>query len=147
MLNRYLLEVRLSATVLTLVLIVLIAVIAIVSKGALFEPTQVVTILRAMVVDGMFALGCLVVMISGGFDMSFPAIAAMYRNIAIAEKGHEERYLGLLKNIEEGKVFLKDGKVFWQCRNCGYICEAQDAPKTCPACLFPQAFFEPMKEN
>ena len=65
-----------------LVLIVLIAVIAIVSKGALFEPTQVVTILRAMVVDGMFALGCLVVMISGGFDMSFPAIAAMAYSLA-----------------------------------------------------------------
>ena len=65
-----------------LVLIVLIAVVAIVSKGALFEPTQIVTILRAMVVDGMFALGCLVVMISGGFDMSFPAIAAMAYSLA-----------------------------------------------------------------
>ena len=65
-----------------LVLIILIAVIAVVSKGSLFEPTQVVTILRAMVVDGMFALGCLVVMISGGFDMSFPAIAAMAYSLA-----------------------------------------------------------------
>ena len=65
-----------------LVLIALIVVVAIVSKGALFEPTQVVTILRAMVVDGMFALGCLVVMISGGFDMSFPAIAAMAYSLA-----------------------------------------------------------------
>ena len=65
-----------------LVLIVLIALVGIVSKGSLFEPTQVVTILRAMVVDGMFALGCLVVMISGGFDMSFPAIAAMAYSLA-----------------------------------------------------------------
>ena len=65
-----------------LVLIVLIAVVGVVSKGSLFEPTQVVTILRAMVVDGMFALGCLVVMISGGFDMSFPAIAAMAYSLA-----------------------------------------------------------------
>ena len=65
-----------------LVLIILIAVVGVVSKGSLFEPTQVVTILRAMVVDGMFALGCLVVMISGGFDMSFPAIAAMAYSLA-----------------------------------------------------------------
>ena len=65
-----------------LVLIVLIALVGIVSKGSLFEPTQIVTILRAMVVDGMFALGCLVVMISGGFDMSFPAIAAMAYSLA-----------------------------------------------------------------
>ena len=60
-----------------LVLIILIAIVGILSEGALFEPTQIVTILRAMVVDGMFALCCLVVMVSGGFDMSFPAIAAL----------------------------------------------------------------------
>ena len=65
-----------------LVLIVLIAAVGIISKGSLFEPTQVVTILRAMVVDGMFALGCLVVMISGGFDMSFPALAARAYSLA-----------------------------------------------------------------
>ena len=65
-----------------LVLIVLIALVGVISKGSLFEPTQIVTILRAMVVDGMFALGCLVVMISGGFDMSFPAIAAMAYSLA-----------------------------------------------------------------
>ena len=80
-------------------------------------------------------------------EEGFPAIAAMYRNIAIAEKGHEERYLDLLKNVEEGKVFVKDGKVFWQCRNCGFIIEAEEAPKACPACLHPQAYFEVQKEN
>ena len=77
----------------------------------------------------------------------FPAIAAMYRNIALAEKGHEERYLSFLKNIEEGTVFKKDGKVFWQCRNCGFIIEAEEAPKACPACLHPQSYFEVQKEN
>ena len=65
-----------------LVLIILIAAVGIISKGSLFEPTQVVTILRAMVVDGMFALCCLVVMVSGGFDMSFPAIAALAYSLA-----------------------------------------------------------------
>ena len=65
-----------------LVLIILIAAIGVVSNGSLFEPTQVVTILRAMVVDGMFALCCLVVMVSGGFDMSFPAIAALAYSLA-----------------------------------------------------------------
>ena len=80
-------------------------------------------------------------------EEGFPAIAAMYRNIAIAEKGHEERYLDLLKNVEEGTVFMKDGKVFWQCRNCGFVIEASEAPKACPACLHPQAYFEVQKEN
>lgn len=65
-----------------LVLLILIAAIGIISNGSLFEPTQVVTILRAMVVDGMFAMCCLVVMVSGGFDMSFPAIAALSYSLA-----------------------------------------------------------------
>lgn len=80
-------------------------------------------------------------------EEGFPAIAAMYRNISIAEKAHEERYLSLLKNVEEHKVFKKDGKVYWQCRNCGFITEDIEAPKACPACLHPQAYFEVMKEN
>lgn len=65
-----------------LVLILMIALIGIISKGQLFEPTQVVTILRAMVVDGMFAMCSLVVMISGGFDLSFPAVSALSYSLA-----------------------------------------------------------------
>jgi rubrerythrin len=77
----------------------------------------------------------------------FPEIAAMYRNICISEKGHEERYLKLLKNLEDGKVFKKDGKTTWQCRNCGFIIEGESAPDVCPACLHAQAYFEVMKTN
>ena len=80
-------------------------------------------------------------------EEGFPAIAAMYRAIAIAEKAHEDRYLALLKNVEEYTVFKKDGKVYWQCRNCGYVVEATEAPKACPACLFPQTYFEVQKNN
>ena len=80
-------------------------------------------------------------------EEGFPAIAAMYRMIAVAEKGHEERYLALLKNLEEFKVFVKDGETVWQCRNCGYINVGKEAPQNCPACLHPQAYFEVKKEN
>lgn len=80
-------------------------------------------------------------------EEGFPAIAKMYREIAVAEKGHEERYLAFVKNIEEGKVFKKDTEVVWQCRNCGYLYEATEAPEICPACLHPQAFFEVKKNN
>ena len=80
-------------------------------------------------------------------EEGFPEIAAMYRNISIAEKGHEERYLALLKNIEEHTAFKKDGKVFWQCRNCGFIIEAEEAPLACPACVHPQGYFEVQKTN
>ena len=77
----------------------------------------------------------------------FPAIAIMYRNIAIAEKGHEERYLALLSNIENGTVFKKAEETVWQCRNCGYIHTGTEAPEVCPACIHPQAHFEVKKNN
>jgi len=77
----------------------------------------------------------------------FPAIAAMYRNICIAEKGHEDRYRAFVANVEAAKVFAKDGEVVWQCRNCGYIHVGKEAPQVCPACLHPQAYFEVKKTN
>ena len=80
-------------------------------------------------------------------SIAFPMIAAMYRNISIAEKGHEERYLAFVKNIEVASVFAKEGEVIWQCRNCGYIEAGKEAPEVCPACLHPQAYFEIKKEN
>ena len=80
-------------------------------------------------------------------EEGFPAIAAMYRNIAIAEKAHEERYLAFLNNIENDSVFKKKEETVWQCRNCGFVHEGTEAPKACPACLHPQAYFEVKKTN
>ncbi|MBD3241621.1 MAG: rubrerythrin family protein [Chitinivibrionales bacterium] len=73
--------------------------------------------------------------------------ATLFEKISIAEKQHEKRYLGLLKNIEEGTVFKKSEKVVWRCRNCGYIHEGDTAPQTCAACAHPQAHFELLAEN
>ena len=80
-------------------------------------------------------------------EEGFPAIATMYRNIAIAEKAHEERYLAFLSNIENESVFKKAESTVWQCRNCGFVVEGEEAPKACPACLHPQAYFEVKKNN
>lgn len=80
-------------------------------------------------------------------EEGFTEIAAMYRNISIAEKGHEERYLAFLNNIEAGTVFEKAESAVWQCRNCGFIIEGTNAPEMCPACLHPQAHFEIKKTN
>jgi len=80
-------------------------------------------------------------------EEGFSKIASAYRMIAKVEKAHEERYRKLYKNLEEGKVFEKDGIVIWKCRNCGYIHEGKTAPKVCPACLHPQAYFELEAEN
>ena len=72
----------------------------------------------------------------------FDEIAKVFREIAVAEKRHEERYLALAKNIEDGKVFKKDAPVRWVCRNCGYVHEGTEPPTVCPACAHQQAHFE-----
>ena len=72
----------------------------------------------------------------------FSEIAEVFKNIAIAEKRHEQRYLALAKNISDGTVFKREKSVRWVCRNCGYVHEGPEAPDTCPACAHPQAFYE-----
>lgn len=80
-------------------------------------------------------------------DEGFLEIAAVFEAIAVAEKQHEARYLGLAKNIEQNTVFTKPEKVVWRCRNCGYLHEGTSAPGLCPACAHEQSHFELLGEN
>lgn len=80
-------------------------------------------------------------------EEGFPAIANTFRQVAKVEKHHEERYLKLRDNVEQGKVFKKDEETMWKCLNCGYIYTGYEAPQVCPACLHPQAFFEVNCDN
>ena len=80
-------------------------------------------------------------------EEGFKDIAVAYRMIAKVEKAHEERYSKLNKNLEEGRVFEREGVVIWKCRNCGYLHEGKKAPKVCPACLHPQSYFEIQETN
>ncbi|NLM68377.1 MAG: rubrerythrin family protein [Firmicutes bacterium] len=75
-------------------------------------------------------------------EEGFPEVAAAFRAIVVSEKGHEERFLKLAENIEKEQVFKRGDKVLWKCGNCGYLHEGPEAPKTCPACIHPQAHFE-----
>jgi rubrerythrin len=80
-------------------------------------------------------------------EEGFDAIAAVFEAIAVAEKQHEKRYLDLAANIEAGRVFKRDEKNTWRCRNCGYLHEGNEAPEACPACAHAQAHFELLGEN
>ncbi|MFH1747103.1 MAG: rubrerythrin [Planctomycetota bacterium] len=80
-------------------------------------------------------------------EEGFEAIAEVFEAIAVAEKQHEKRYLGLLANVEAGMVFKKQAKVVWRCRNCGYLHEGEEAPDSCVACAHPRAYFELLAEN
>lgn len=77
----------------------------------------------------------------------FPNIAATFRKIAAVEKEHEKRYLRLLEKVEAGQVFAREEEISWQCRNCGHVHYGKEAPKACPVCAHPQAYFEEEKQN
>lgn len=80
-------------------------------------------------------------------EEGFPKVAESFRQIAEAEKEHENRYEALVSNISGGTVFKKTTPVKWRCRNCGRVIEGSSAPETCPACQHPQAHFEVCAEN
>lgn len=80
-------------------------------------------------------------------EEGFEHIAMIFQAIAVAEKQHEKRYVELAGNIEADRVFKRSQAAVWRCRNCGYIHEAVEAPKMCPACAHEQAYFELLGEN
>ena len=75
-------------------------------------------------------------------EEGFTDIAELFKGVAAIEKEHEERYLALLKNIEDGTVFKKNQKTVWICRNCGHIVDSIEAPEVCPICAHPKAYFQ-----
>lgn len=77
----------------------------------------------------------------------FNEVASVFKLIAKVEAEHNRRFLKLLQNISEDKVFMKDGKVWWKCLNCGYVYESAKAFEKCPVCLHPKAFMQIREEN
>lgn len=80
-------------------------------------------------------------------EEGFTEIARKFEMVAAIEKHHEERYRKLLQNIEDEKVFSKDGEAIWQCANCGHIVIGKKAPKICPVCDHPQSYFQVEARN
>ena len=80
-------------------------------------------------------------------EEGFDDIARLFDLVGKIEKEHEERYLKLLENVENGLVFSKDGDRIWKCRNCGHIVIGKSAPEICPVCAHPKAYFEIKAEN
>ncbi|MFA6129060.1 MAG: ferritin family protein [Bacteroidales bacterium] len=80
-------------------------------------------------------------------EEGFPEVSVAFKMITKVETEHERRYLKLLQNLSEDKVFIKDGKVWWRCLNCGYVYESAKALEVCPACLHPKAFMQMREDN
>jgi rubrerythrin len=77
----------------------------------------------------------------------FSDVARTFRSIAKVEANHERRYLKLLENVKQRKVFKKDKPIKWKCRNCGYVYEGSEAPEKCPVCSHSRSYFEVWCEN
>lgn len=80
-------------------------------------------------------------------EEGFSEIAAQMQGVADVEHFHEDRYLKLKENIENGKVFEKDAEVTWMCDNCGYHTKDTKAPEICPVCHHGRGYFQMEKEN
>ncbi|MCX6283501.1 MAG: ferritin-like domain-containing protein [Bacteroidetes bacterium] len=80
-------------------------------------------------------------------EEGFMEIAVAFQMISKVEAEHERRYLKLLQNVSEDKVFMKDGKVWWKCLNCGYVYESEKALEKCPACQHPKAYMQVREDN
>ncbi len=80
-------------------------------------------------------------------EEGFTEIAIAFKMISKVEAEHERRYLKLLQNISEDRVFMKEGKVWWKCLNCGYVYQSEKALENCPACLHPKSYMQVREEN
>lgn len=80
-------------------------------------------------------------------EEGFNEIAVLFEMVGAIEKEHEERFRKLLRNIEDGIVFSRDGDRIWQCANCGHIVIGKNAPEVCPVCAHPQSYFQIKAEN
>ena len=74
-------------------------------------------------------------------------IAARLTDIAEAEDHHEHRYINLLSLLEQDIMFKRGEKVWWTCRECGYVHEGTEPPLICPVCEHPQAFYQILSEE
>ena len=77
----------------------------------------------------------------------FTEASTTFLEVAKVERFHETRYVSLLKNVTDGKLFKKDSSIKWHCRNCGYVFEGREVPGKCPVCQHPKDFFEVLAEN
>jgi len=77
----------------------------------------------------------------------FSAIAQTFNEVAKVEAYHERRYLKLLENVKQDKVYKKDAPMKWKCRNCGFVVEGAEAPAVCPVCKHPRSYYEVWCEN
>lgn len=72
----------------------------------------------------------------------FNEIAKKMELVGEIEAHHRDRYADMMNLVENNLMFEKPEEVNWICLNCGYVTKSKVAPKICPVCKHPQAWFE-----
>lgn len=80
-------------------------------------------------------------------EEGFDDIAELFRMVGDIEKHHEERYLTLLKKVEDNLVFETEEETIWICRNCGHVYRSKEALEVCPVCKHGKAYQEKRATN
>lgn len=80
-------------------------------------------------------------------EEGYTEVATAFKTIMEVEKWHEQRYLDLMHSLQTGTLYKKDTEQYWKCSNCGYVHKGTEAPNVCPACKFPQGYFEVMYDT
>lgn len=75
-------------------------------------------------------------------EEGFNEIAIKMDKVGAIEKHHEERYNRLLERVQQETVFSRPEKKAWICLECGNIVYGEKAPKICPVCGHPEAYFQ-----
>ncbi len=71
-----------------------------------------------------------------------PEVAARIQSIMNSEKHHEQRYLNLLKQIQDQTIFSKSEEIERVCMECGYVHTWKTPPKECPSCGHDSGYYQ-----
>lgn len=80
-------------------------------------------------------------------EEGFDDIAELFKLVGDIEKEHEERYLTLLRKVEDNLVFSSEEETIWICRNCGHVYRSKEALEVCPVCKHGKAYQERRATN
>ena len=80
-------------------------------------------------------------------EEGFDDIAELFKLVGDIEKEHEERYLTLLRKVEDNLVFSSEEETIWICRNCGHVYRSKEALEVCPVCNHGKAYQERRATN
>ncbi|MBP5256744.1 MAG: rubrerythrin family protein [Mycoplasma sp.] len=77
----------------------------------------------------------------------YKQISELFSAVGEIEKEHYNRYVSLINSLKKGTTFKSTTTEKWICINCGNVFVGKSAPKLCPVCKHPQAYYKRLKKD